>query len=87
MDTQTFNIALPRDLVNKVDEVAKREYRNRSELIREALRTYLKDAEEWGELFSYGKMQGRKLGIEDEGDVNMVVDDFRRPGRPNKSSS
>ena len=43
MNTQTLNIALPKDLVKKVDELAKKEYRNRSELIREALRVYLSD--------------------------------------------
>ena len=57
MQTQTFNIALPKDLVKKVDEVAKKEYRNRSELIREALRAYIKDLNEWDELFAYGRKQ------------------------------
>ena len=38
MQTRTLNIALPKELVKKVDEVAKKEYKNRSELIREALR-------------------------------------------------
>ena len=34
MQTQTFNIALPKDLVKKVDQQAKEEYKNRSELTR-----------------------------------------------------
>ncbi|MBI2036155.1 ribbon-helix-helix protein, CopG family [Candidatus Microgenomates bacterium] len=41
MPTQTFNIALPQELVKEVDKRAKIEYKNRSELIREALRVYL----------------------------------------------
>lgn len=41
MSTQTFNISLPRGLVAKADKVAKREYKNRSELIREAIRLYI----------------------------------------------
>lgn len=43
MNTQTLNIALPEDLVKKADQLAKKEYRNRSELIREALRIYIKE--------------------------------------------
>ena len=32
---------MPEDLLNEVDKVAKEEYRNRSELLREALRRYV----------------------------------------------
>lgn len=77
MSTQTFNIALPKELVEKVDEAAKREYRNRSELIREALRVYLKDIEEWEDLFKYGRKIGKKMGIKSEEDVNKIVYEYR----------
>lgn len=46
MNTQTFNISLPKELVKRVDELAKKEYRSRSSFIREALRIYLIKAEE-----------------------------------------
>lgn len=46
MNTQTFNISLPRELVKKVDKQARKEYRSRSSFIREALRIYLIKAEE-----------------------------------------
>lgn len=77
MQTQTLNISLPKELVKRVDEVASREYRNRSELIRQALRVYLKDLQEWEEIFEYGKKQGRKMGITSEEDVNRIVYEFR----------
>lgn len=77
MQIQTLNIALPKDLVRKVDEVAKKEYRNRSELIREALRVYLKDLQEWEDIFEYGKKMGRKMGIKSEADANKIVYEFR----------
>ena len=77
MQTQTFNIALPKDLVKKVDAMAKKEYRNRSELIREALRVYMKDMQEWEEIFEYGKKMGKKMGIKSEEDVNKIVYEFR----------
>lgn len=77
MNTQTLNIALPKDLVKKVDEVAKKEYRNRSELIREALRVYLIDKQDWYDLLDYGKKVGKKMGIKSEEDVNRVVYEAR----------
>lgn len=77
MLTQTLNIALPRDLVKKVDDVAKKEYRNRSELIREALRVYLADKLEWEQIFEAGKKAMKKMGIKSEEDVNGIVYDYR----------
>ena len=83
MQTQTFNIALPISLVKKVDERAKRDYKNRSELIREALRIYLHDMQEWEEIFEYGKKMGKKLGIKSEEDVNKIVYEFRHGRKSN----
>ena len=77
MNTQTLNIALPRELVKKVDGRAKKEYKNRSELIREALRVYLTDKEDWYDLLKYGKKVGKKMGIKSEEDVNKIVVEFR----------
>ena len=77
MQTQTLNIALPRDLVKKVDDRAEKEYRNRSELIREALRMYLTDLQEWEGIFEYGQKQGKKIGLKSENDVNKLVAQYR----------
>ena len=77
MKTQTLNIALPQPLVEKIDEAAKREYRNRSEFIREALRVYLKDMQEWEELFEVGQRRARKLGIKNERDVQTIIANYR----------
>lgn len=77
MLTQTLNIALPRDLVKRVDYMAKREYRNRSELIREALRVYLADKTEWEQIFKAGKEAMKKMGIKSEEEVNRIVYEYR----------
>lgn len=77
MNTQTLNISLPKDLVKRVDQAAKNEYRNRSELIREALRVYLTDKKDWYDLLDYGKKVGRKMGIKSEEDVNKIVYEFK----------
>ena len=77
MQTQTFNIALPKELVKKVDEIATKEYRNRSELIREALRIYIADMESWEKIFAAGKEAGKKAGIKSEADVDRIVYEYR----------
>lgn len=73
-----FNIALPKLLVDRIDDVAKREYRNRSEFIREAVRVYLEDRNEWDELFAFGSAQAKKLGIKSEKDADRIVANFRK---------
>jgi len=77
MQTQTLNIALPKDLVKKVDEVAKKEYRNRSELIRQALRVYLEDKNEWEQIFKAGEKAMKDMGIKSEEEVNKIVYEYR----------
>jgi len=77
MQTQSFNIVLPKELVQKIDAVAKIEYRNRSELIREAVRRYVTDIDEWEKLFASVSIQGKKMGITSEEDVNRIVQEYR----------
>jgi metal-responsive CopG/Arc/MetJ family transcriptional regulator len=77
MQVQTLNISLPKDLVIKADLVAQKEYRSRSELIKEALMRYLKDKGVWDELFAYGKKIGKKMGIKSEEDVYEIVSKYR----------
>lgn len=78
MQTQMFNIALPKLLVAKIDDAAKREYRNRSEFIREAVRIYLQDRNEWDELFAFGGRQAKKAGVTSEKDVDRIVATSRK---------
>ncbi len=82
MQTQTFNIALPLELVKKVDETAKREYRNRSELIREALRTYIGDREKLNQIFKAGEKAVKKMGITSEKQIDDIVYEYRHGKNP-----
>ena len=77
MQTQTLNIALPKNLVKEVDIVAKKEYRNRSELIREALRVYLTDKLEWEQIFEAGEKAMKKMGIKSEEEIDRIVYEYR----------
>ncbi len=81
MLSQTFNISLPKDLVAMADNVAKKEYRNRSELIKEALRTYLVSKQNWEELYSYGKQIGDKLNIKSEEEVFGMLNSYKNAKR------
>lgn len=48
MATRTFNISLPDELVKQIDELAKKSYMSRSELIKHALIKKLNENEnEW----------------------------------------
>lgn len=76
-DSQTLNIALPRSLVKKVDALAKEEYRNRSELIREALFAYLKDKAEWQQIYATGERAMEKMGIKSKEEIDQIVYEYR----------
>ena len=78
MAYQTFNISLPKDLVVAMDRTAKKEYRNRSDLIREAVRVYLSNAQAWNQLFAYGERQAKKLRISSETQVTERVAAYRK---------
>lgn len=80
--TQTLNIALPRELVKKVDEIAKKEYRNRSEFVREALRIYIRRMDEWNQIFKAGRGLAKKMGIKSEEQINDIVYEFRHGRKP-----
>jgi len=60
-----------------MDLVATNEYRNRSELIREAVRIYLEDKLEWDDIFEFGRKAAKKAGITSEEDVNRIVQENR----------
>ncbi len=77
MSTQTFNIVLPQELVSQIDEVAKQEYKNRSELIREAVRIYVQRKGNWEKIFAYGKKKAKELSVKNEKQVNNVVYQLR----------
>lgn len=77
MNTQTINISLPSELLKSADKLAKKESRTRSELIREALRAYVRELSAWEDIFEYGKKQAKKLGIRPK-DIPRLIDEYRR---------
>ena len=75
MKTKTINLSLPKELLQDADQVAKRQYRSRSELMREALRRFINIAR-FEELNTYGERQAKKLGLK-PGDINRLIAEVR----------
>jgi CopG family transcriptional regulator / antitoxin EndoAI len=63
MSVTTVNISFQTDLLKKIDKAADEEDRSRSELLREAARTYIERKNRWTGLFSYGEQSARRSGI------------------------
>lgn len=77
MSSKTFNIVLPEELVKQADKVAKSEFKNRSELIREALRVYVARKKNWDEAFNLGDQYASQNGVKSEEEVAQIVREYR----------
>lgn len=55
MRTSTVNISFQTALLAEIDEVARREARSRSELLREAARMYVERKKRWEQIFEFGR--------------------------------
>jgi len=59
----TVNISFNPKLLKEIDKVAQEESRSRSELIREAARSYIERKRRWAKIFEEGARIGRARGI------------------------
>ena len=77
MDSSTVNISFNKNLLKKIDKVAREESRSRSELIREAARMYIERKSRWRDIFLYGEevSSGKNLSA---GDVVAEVKKYRK---------
>jgi predicted transcriptional regulator len=74
--TQTLSITLPPEMLARVAEIARREHRTMSELVREALRQYERQAW-WAENNAYGHAKAAAMGLS-EADVEPAVHEVRK---------
>ncbi len=72
MNSSTVNISFKKDLLKKIDRIAKEESRSRSELIREAARMYIERKAKWNDIFDYGKKQRSRNDIKEQDVVNEI---------------
>jgi metal-responsive CopG/Arc/MetJ family transcriptional regulator len=80
MNTKTVNISFRKDLLEKIDKVAKEEMRTRSELIREAARLYIERKDRWEKIFDFGTQQVERLGLKEQ-DTAEEIQKFRQKNR------
>jgi CopG family transcriptional regulator / antitoxin EndoAI len=76
MAISTVNISFKEDLLAEIDRIARRESRSRSELIREAARSYIDRKKRWERIFVFGSKQAKKLGLK-AGDVEAAIREQR----------
>jgi len=76
MKTSTVNISFQKDLLDSIDKVAREESRSRSELIREAARTYIDRKKKWKDIFAFGDRQVKKLRLTEK-DIQDEIRLFR----------
>jgi len=73
MKSSTVNISFNDDLLKKIDRIAQQESRSRSELIREAARSYIERKNRWDKIFAYSEGQARKKQVSDKDIAEEIV--------------
>lgn len=76
MKPKTINISFQKDLLLKIDFLAREESRSRSELIREAARMYIERKLKWQHIFSFGDDQRVKQKVK-LADINKEIAQYR----------
>jgi predicted transcriptional regulator len=82
--SRTLSITLPPEMLSRAEQLAQRESRTMSELVREALRHYERKIW-WEETNSYGRARAEKLGLT-EADVVPLVKQVRKERRALRNS-
>lgn len=77
MATVTVNVSFQDSLLAELDAEAKRESRSRSELLREAVRTYVRRQRQWDDVFALGDQQAADRRLS-EADVQREIRAVRR---------
>ena len=77
MKSSTVNISFNDELLKKIDRIAREESRSRSELIREAARSYIDRKYKWNQIFRFSEKQAEKMNISEK-DVAEEIKEYRK---------
>ncbi|NLT23031.1 MAG: ribbon-helix-helix protein, CopG family [Syntrophorhabdus sp.] len=77
MKTSTVNISFSKELLDQIDETARKECRSRSELLREAARIYIDRKKRWDVIFGLAGGAAKDAGMT-EGDIDREIALYRR---------
>jgi len=80
MKSSTVNISFRKDLLEQIDQIAKEESRSRSELIREAARTYIESKMRWKKIFEFGEKIAKEKKLT-EADIEKETEAMRKNGK------
>ena len=83
MSSNTVNISFNEDLLKKIDEVAAEESRSRSELIREAARSYIDRKNKWNKIFIATAKAAASANLQPE-DIEKEIASYRNSKRQRK---
>jgi len=83
MKSSTVNISFNEDLLKQIDKVAREESRSRSELIREAARSYIDRKRKWDQIFIFSEKQAEKKNITEK-NIDEEIRSYRK-SRTNKA--
>ena len=73
----TVNISFNKDLLKQIDKVAQEESRSRSELIREAARSYIERKRRWNQIFQVGTKLAKANRLT-EADIEKEIASYRK---------
>ena len=74
--SKTLSITLPPEMLARAGEIARKEHRTMSELVREALRQYER-TQWWDSMNAYGRPKAEERGLT-EADIVSTVREVRR---------
>jgi len=73
-NTKSFPLNLAREILAQIEEIAKKEKRTKTDVLREAINRYLEE-KRWKEIREYGARQAAKLGIKEK-DVEKLREEY-----------
>ncbi len=82
MSTTTVNIAFQKKLLQEIDQMALIESRSRSELLREAARSYIQRKQRWNDIFALGRKTAEDRNLVPQDVLNEI-----RAHRKNKDQN
>ena len=80
MSNVAVNISFQDTLLSEIDAEAKRESMTRSELLREAARTYVRRQRQWDDVFMLGNRLTKRRGLS-KADVGRAIRNVRSDKR------
>ena len=78
MKVKTINVSLPAKLLKVIDQKAKKEYKSRSELFKEASLMYIQTKDNWQILQLDIAQKAKKMELKKENQVEKMIDSLRK---------